>query len=405
MAIHLIIKMQEYFLKFTQFLNSFLAMVTFVIIVTVRQPSPVLAQETNLEPLRIGTFLSITGQASFIGAPALATLKLYVNLINLQGGLLGRKVELIDYDVGTDPRTAQIAVRRLIFFDKVDAIIGGSTLGASMAVLPIISDAKIPLIALANSQVLINPVRSWVFKSSQTHRMACNTILNDMKRRGIEFLGLISGDDGFATTTRNHCIELAKILGISIISDEVYRSQTRNVSGSLKRIRKKSKVQAVLNIDFGSSPAYVTREFRKLGFDVPLYQTHGVATLNYLDLSGVAADGVRLPVAPIVIAEQLGDEDPIKPILLDYIKLYEGRWEVRPSVYGSYAFDAIHLYVSAVRRARSFEREKIRKALEETENYVGANGLVKMSSEDHMGLYSKAFRMVEIRDGEWVPID
>jgi branched-chain amino acid transport system substrate-binding protein len=405
MVINLIIKMQEYFLKFKRFLYSFLVIIILVVIGTLRQSTTVLAQETDFKPLRIGTFLSITGQASFIGAPALATLKLYVNLLNLQGGLLGRKVELIDYDVGTDPRTAQIAVRRLIYFDKVDAIIGGSTLGATMSVLPIISDAKIPLIALANSRELINPVRNWVFKSSQTHRMACNTILNDMQGRGIESLGLISGDSGFASTTRAHCIEIAKILGISIISDERYRSQTRNVVEPLKRIKTKLKVQAVLNIDFGSSPAYVTREFRKLGFDVPLYQTHGVATLNYLDLSGVAAEGVKLPVPPIMIAEKLDDEDPIKSILLSYIKLYEGRWEVRPSVYGSYAFDAIHLYASAIRRAGSFEREKIRKALERTENYIGANGLVKMSSEDHMGLYSKAFRMVEIRDGEWVPID
>jgi branched-chain amino acid transport system substrate-binding protein len=130
-----------------------------------------------------------------------------------------------------------------------------------------------------------------------------------------------------------------------------------------------------------------------------------VAKLDYLDFSGIAAEGVRLPVPPIVIAEKLDDADPIKSILLGYIKLYEGRWEVRPSVYGSYAFDALQLYVSAVRRARSFERDKIRQALEGTVDYVGANGVVRMSPENHMGLYFKAFRMVEVRDGEWMPID
>ena len=78
-----------------------------------------LAKSQSLETLRVGTFLAVTGQASFIGAPALATLKLYVSLLNLEGGLLGRKIELIDYDVGIDPRTAQIAVKRLIFIDKV----------------------------------------------------------------------------------------------------------------------------------------------------------------------------------------------------------------------------------------------------------------------------------------------
>lgn len=383
---------------------SFLGILLSIIFIFLQQPDKSLAQPPLAEPLRIGTFLSITGQASFIGAPALATLKLYTNLLNADGGILGRKIELIDYDVGTDPRTAQIAVKRLIHFDKVDVIIGGSTSGATMAVLPIIDEAEIPFIALANSGDLLNPVRSWVFKSSQTHRMACNTLLYDMQRRGIEFLGLISGDDGFAASTRAQCIEIAKIRGISITADEVYRSQTRNVIEPLKRIKMKNNVQAILNIDFGSSPAYVTRGFRRLGFDIPLYQTHGVATLEYLDLSGAASEGVRLPVPPIVIANKLNDADPIKSILENYIKLFERRWEVTPTVYGSYAFDAIRLYASAVRRALSFERRKIRQALEETDNFVGANGIVKMSPENHMGLYSKAYRMVEIRDGDWAPV-
>ena len=139
MGTHLTVDMQGYFLKFRQLLYRFLAILTFVILGMMRHSDTLLAEESPIEPLRIGTFLSITGQAAFIGAPALATLKLYVNLLNLRGGLLGRKVELIDYDVGIDPRTAQIAVRRLIYFDKVDAIIGGSTSGATMSVLPIIS--------------------------------------------------------------------------------------------------------------------------------------------------------------------------------------------------------------------------------------------------------------------------
>ena len=405
MAKNLIIQMHDNLKKFKRFLYRALVLALFVVAAMSGQSGGLSAQEASSEPLKIGTFLSITGQATFIGAPALATLKLYVELLNIQGGVFGRKIELIDYDIGTDPRTAQIAVRRLIYFDKVDVIIGGSTLGASMAVLPIISEAKVPFIALANSGILLDPVRSWVFKSSQTHRMACNTIMHDIKERGIEFIALISGDNGFASTTKVHCLDIAKTLGIYVVSDEVYRSQTRNILKPLKRMRTKSNVQAVINIDFGSSPAYVTRGFRELGFDIPLYQTHGVAKLDYLDFSGIAAEGVRLPVPPIVIAEKLDDADPIKSILLGYIKLYEGRWEVRPSVYGSYAFDALQLYVSAVRRARSFERNKIRQALEGTVDYVGANGVVRMSPENHMGLYFKAFRMVEVRDGEWMPID
>ena len=178
----------------------------------------------------------------------------------------------------------------------------------------IIEKAKVPFIALANSGELLKPARKWVFKTSQTHRMACDTILNDMQRRGIDFLAIISGDGGFATVTRKHCIEIAEMRGISTVANEIYRSQSRKVLGPLKRIKMKKNAQAVLNIDFGSSPAYVTRNFRKLGFNIPLYQSHAAATLDYLDFSGAASEGVRLAVPPIVIADKLSDNDPIKPI-------------------------------------------------------------------------------------------
>ena len=148
------------------------------------------------EPFRIGAFLAVTGQGSFLGAPALATIRLYIQLLNAQGGLLGRKVQLLDYDVGIDPKTAQVAVQRLIGPDRADVIIGGSTTGVTMAVLPLIARAGIPFISLAESAAIIDPVRKWVFKTPPTGRMACARILQDLKNRRITKFALLSGDGG-----------------------------------------------------------------------------------------------------------------------------------------------------------------------------------------------------------------
>ncbi len=111
------------------------------------------------EPYRIGSFLAVTGQGSFLGAPALATLRLYVDLLNAQGGVLGRPVKLLDYDVGIDPKTAQTVVQRLIDKDKADILIGGSTTGVTMAVLPIVERAGVPFISLAESASIIDSVK------------------------------------------------------------------------------------------------------------------------------------------------------------------------------------------------------------------------------------------------------
>ena len=102
--VNLVIKMRVYFFIFNRYLVRYFAAILFSISCAFSYSGQGLADQHSIQPLRIGTFLAITGQASFIGAPALATLKLYVNLLNAQGGLLGRKLELIDYDVGIDPR-------------------------------------------------------------------------------------------------------------------------------------------------------------------------------------------------------------------------------------------------------------------------------------------------------------
>ena len=153
---------------------------------------PVQAQD----PIKNGTFLSITGPASFLGDPENKTLEMYVERINAAGGVNGRKLELISYDDGGSAEKARTFAKRLIEQDKVDAIVGGSTTGATMAVVPLVEEAQIPFISLAGAVVIIEPVKKWVFKTPHTDRMACEKIFTDMQARKFTKAGLISGSGG-----------------------------------------------------------------------------------------------------------------------------------------------------------------------------------------------------------------
>ncbi len=355
--------------------------------------------------IKIGAFLSVTGDGAYVGAPQLATLQLYVDLINKQGGVNGQPLELFYYDVGIDMRSAQTAVHRLIETDRVDLIIGGSTTGAAMTVLSLIEQAQIPFIALAGSTALISPVNPWVFKTSPTDRIACAKILEDMKRRGIARIAMISGDSGFAVSMAEQCTTQAANYGISIIVNTTYPSQTRRINDQLARIRAVPEVQAVLALDFGSTPPYLAEAYRRSGAKAPLYQTQAQVTEEYLNLAGDAAEGVRMPVPPLSVADYLPDADPSKRILRAYIDAYRKHWDVPPNAYGAYAHDAILIAVSAIVRAGGTDKVAIRQAIEETENFAGANGIYRLSAQDHMGLDLNCFRMAEVRNGTWVLIE
>src|SRR3990172_7395411 len=149
------------------------------------------------EPIKIGSFLSVTGGAAFLGDPEQKTLELYVGKINAAGGVLGRKLQLVAYDSAGDAEKARTFTKRLIEQDKVDVIVGGTSTGETMAVIPLVEAAQIPFISLAGAGVIIEPVKKWVFKTPHTDRMACEKIFIDMQSRKLSKIALISGPGGF----------------------------------------------------------------------------------------------------------------------------------------------------------------------------------------------------------------
>ena len=352
-------------------------------------------------PIRVGAFLSVTGPAAFLGDPEQKTLELYVEKLNAAGGVLGRKLQLVAYDSAGDAEKARTFAKRLIEQDNVDVIVGGSTTGETMAVIPLVEQAHVPFISLAGAVVIIEPVKKWVFKTPHTDRMACEKIFADMQARRISKIGLISGAGGFDKSMRAECLKVAKKYSIEIVADEFYGAGDTDMSAQLSKIKFTPGLQAVLNAGFGQGPAIVTKNAKSIGLNVPLYQSHGVASKEFIRLAGDAAEGVRLPAAALLVAESLPATDPQKPVVVSYKHEYEARYKSEVSTFGGHAYDGLMLAVEAMKRAGSTDKAKVRDALEATRGYMGTAGVVNMSAHDHMGLDLTAFRMLEVRGGNW----
>lgn len=134
---------------------------------------------------------------------------------------------------------------------------------------------------------------------------------------------------------------------------------------------------------------------------MPLYQSHGVASKEFIKLAGEAAEGVRLPAAALLVAEILPANDPQKAVVVGYKRDYETKYGSDVSTFGGSAYDGLFLAVDALKRAKTTDKAKLRDALETTKGFVGTAGIVNMSPTDHMGLDLSAFRMLEVKKGEW----
>ena len=360
---------------------------------------PALAQE----PIRIGSFLSVTGPAAFLGDPEQKTLEMVIERINAEGGLLGRKLQLVAYDDAGDAEKARTFAKRLLEQDKVDVIVGGSTTGTTMAAVALVEAAGTPFISLAGAVVIIEPVKKWVFKTPHTDRMACEKIFVDMQARKLGKVALISGSGGFDKSMRGECLKVAPKYGIEITADETYGAADTDMTAQLTKIRA-SGAQAVLNAGFGQGPAIVTRNYQQVGLTLPLYQSHGVASKEYVKLSGPAAEGVRLPAAALLVPDLLPGNDPQKPVVTAYKRDYEARFKTDVSTFGGHAYDGLMLVVNAIKRTGSTDKAKLRDAIEATRGYVGTGGVVNMSASDHLGLDLSAFVMLEVKDGNWAMV-
>jgi branched-chain amino acid transport system substrate-binding protein len=353
------------------------------------------------EPIKIGSFLSVTGGAAFLGDPESKTLELYVEKINAAGGVLGRKLQLVSYDSAGDAEKARTFAKRLIEQDKVDLIVGGSTTGETMAVVPLVEAAQVPFISLAGAVVIIEPAKKWVFKTPHTDRMACEKVFVDMQARKLSKIALISGAGGFDKSMRAECLKVAANHKIEVIADETYGAGDTDMTAQLTKIKNTAGVQAVLNPGFGQGPAIVTKNYRQIGIAVPLYQSHGVASKEFIKLAGAAAEGVRLPAAALLIADDLPASDPQRAVVVSYKKEYESRFKSEVSTFGGHAYDGLMLAVEAMKKAGSTDKAKVRDALDGIRGYMGTAGVVNMSATDHMGLDLTAFRMLEVKGGNW----
>ena len=354
------------------------------------------------EPIKVGSVLSVTGPAAFLGDPELKTLQMYVDDLNKSGGLLGRPLELVHYDDGSDANKANAFAKRLIEDDKVDFIVGGTTTGSTMSMVPLVEKAGVPFMSLAGAVVVVEPVKKWVFKASTTDRIAAERVLTDMKKRGMTKIALLSDTAGFGQSGKAQTESAVGKYGITLVANETYGPKDTDMTPQLTKIRNTPGVEAIFVFGFGQGPAIVTKNIKQLGIDLPVYHAHGVGSDEFIKLAGPAAEGVRALAPALMISDKLPGSDPQKPVVTAYVKAFEERWKDHVSMFGGQAHDNFFIVVDAIKRAGSTDKAKVRDEIEATKKYIGTGGEVTMSPTDHMGLDLWSLRMLEVKNGTWV---
>jgi branched-chain amino acid transport system substrate-binding protein len=351
------------------------------------------------EPIKIGALLSVTGPASFLGAPEARTLEMLAEALNAKGGVRGRRVQLIVKDTAGSPEKTVSFAKQLIDEEEVFAIIGPATSGETLAVKSIAEESRTLLLSCAAAEAIVSPVASWVFKTAQKDSHAIGQVFAQMKRMGVKRIGLLSSNTGFGKAGKEQIAKLAPEHGIVIAADEVYDKAATDLTAEVTKL-KAANVQAVLNWSIEPAQAIVLKNVRQLGLAVPIFQSHGFGNIQYVKAAGAAAEGVIFPASRILVADALPDAHPQKAVLQAYKRAYEARYKEDASAFGGYAHDAFTALVKAISDVGP-DREKVRAALEGMKGFVGTSGVFTFSPADHNGLGPDAFEMLTVKDGKF----
>lgn len=351
-------------------------------------------------PIKIGALFSVTGPPSFLGEPERNTAQMLVEEINKGGGIKGRMLELVVYDTQGDATKAVQAATRLIKDDKVVAIIGPSTTGDTMAVIPIVEKAQIPMISCAAGVKITDPVKKWVFKTAQNDSLAVARIYEHLKKQKINKVAILTVSDSFGSSGREQLKAQSAIYGMQVVEDDTYGPKDTDMTSQLTKIRG-SQAQALICWGTNPGPAVIARNARQLGLKLPLYMSHGVSSKKFIDLAGEAAEGIVLPSGRVLVADLLPKSDKQKKSLISFVKAYQSHFKAEGDHFGGHAWDAVMLLKGAIERGGD-NSAAIRDQLEKTRHFAGIGGIFSYSAEDHSGLTKDAFVLVEIKNKDWV---
>lgn len=350
-------------------------------------------------PIKIGALFSVTGPASFLGEPERNTAAMVVDEINKAGGIKGRMLQLVAYDTQGDATKAVQAANRLIKEDGVVAIIGPSTTGDTMAVIPVAEKAHIPLVSCAAGIKITEPVKKWVFKTAQNDSLAVQKIYDDLRKQKISRVAILTVSDSFGSSGREQLKAQAAAYGIQIVSDDTYGPKDTDMTAQLTKVRG-GKAQALICWGTNPGPAVVASNAKQLGLKMPLYMSHGVSSKKFIDLAGSAAEGIRLPTGRVLVANILPASDKQKKSLLSFSKDYQHHYKAEGDHFGGHAWDAVMLVKGAIERGGD-SPAAIRDQLEKTSHFAGIGGIFNYSPHDHSGLTKDAFVLVEIKNKSW----
>ncbi|HET7011598.1 MAG TPA: ABC transporter substrate-binding protein [Anaerolineales bacterium] len=370
------------------------------------------------ETYKIGFSASITGPGSSLGEPERNSAEMIAQQLEDQGGIVGpdgvrHDVEIIIYDDESNPDTTVSVVRRLIEEDQVQVVVAGTLSGNSLAIVPVVTEAEVPYISMASARSIIQSPETgetypWVFKTPQENVHSAQWQALYLQNQGITKVCHLYENTSYGQDTFAGAQKAFEEPGVEIVYSATFERTDTEFGAQMAGVQS-SGCEAVVVGAIPPGASTVTVALRDFVPDLPVIQGHGTCNQAFIELAGPAAEGIVTPCGRLLAAETLPDDDPQKPILLDYIADYTAFTQGAPiSTFGGHGWDGVMWAVEALGSLEegmslADQRAAVRDYIESNiSGWPGTGGVFNITPTDHLGLTYEALTFVKVEGGQWV---
>jgi len=354
--------------------------------------------------LKVGFITSLSGPVSSLGIPygkGIQAAALYKSTV------AGRKVQLVQLDDTSDPSTAARNARKLIDEDKVDVIIGTAGSPGALAIAAVARETRTPLISIANAN-LPGEDGAWMVTLPQPAPLMVSAIVERMKKSGIKTVGYIGFSDAWGDLVYDSLTKAADAAGIKVLTNERFARADTSVTGQVLKVVA-ARPDAVLTGTSGTPGALPYRALAERGWKGPIFGTHALINPDFVRVGGEAVEGLLAPTGPVIVAEQLPADSPIRKMSMEFRAAYQKANGAAPTdAFSAYSFDAWLLFADAAQRAAAKAepgtpqfRLALRDAIVSTRELVGTHGVYNFKADNRYGSDERSRVMVKLEKGQW----
>lgn len=331
------------------------------------------------DTIKIGLIVPLSGTSAYDGESAKNGAQVAVDMVNEDGGINGKKLELVVEDSESSPEKACSVAEKLISSDQVKILIGAFNSSSTGAVMPIAEEQKVPLItAISTSSDLTKQGNEWFFRAVGTSEYFIDsfvdTVLKKTKAKKVAYI-CENGDWGKNSVASFKAA--AEKAGCETTEEQLVNSEDSDLYTQLSAI-KNSKPDMIYAVSNLANAVRIAQQAKELGIDVPIVGEGAWASGDFFDMAGDAAEGIY------GIVEYLPDvEGEMNEV---FSKAYEKKAKKTPDKYAACEYNAVVVAADALKRATDInDSEAIRQALSETNTDILSGSIQFMDNGQGYG--------------------